>query len=111
MLCFPKKLRRRADEVCSGFAAAELRTVREELRHPSDSTEAERARLRDPRGFAAPVGTSVLSGVGVYYLARCLGIARRGHVATSAKSYLLGVCIAGPYMAVLALSTTYYKYA
>mmetsp|Transcript_9671 Transcript_9671/g.34386 ORF Transcript_9671/g.34386 Transcript_9671/m.34386 type:complete len:208 (+) Transcript_9671:104-727(+) len=111
MLSRPQKFGQRMRELSSGYAFAEIRAVREELARPTDSTEAERAKLQDPRGFAAPLVTSALSAGGVFYLGRCIGIARCGHQAHQPRNLVLGVCVAVPYFAVIACTTTYYKYA
>eukprot|EP00928_Gymnodinium_smaydae_P027617 TRINITY_DN212_c1_g1_i4.p1 TRINITY_DN212_c1_g1~~TRINITY_DN212_c1_g1_i4.p1 ORF type:complete len:192 (+),score=42.09 TRINITY_DN212_c1_g1_i4:96-671(+) len=131
MLGWPKKLGRRSQELRSGFAAAELAAVWAELSTEPDAassgsdagvagargvglalgTEEERWQLRDPRGYAGPLATSAVSSVGVFHLARCVAIARCGHVAHSARNRLLGVAVALPYFAMMFCATGYYRYA
>mmetsp|Transcript_21372 Transcript_21372/g.38088 ORF Transcript_21372/g.38088 Transcript_21372/m.38088 type:complete len:177 (-) Transcript_21372:56-586(-) len=105
------KWTRRCSEVFSGFALAEIQLVRQELHHPVLSTEDERRRLRDPRGYAGPIATSAASAVGVSYLARCIGIARFGHTAHSFRNRAVGLATALPYFVILAGLSAWSTYA
>mmetsp|Transcript_135006 Transcript_135006/g.419531 ORF Transcript_135006/g.419531 Transcript_135006/m.419531 type:complete len:162 (+) Transcript_135006:40-525(+) len=111
MLSRPKHAGRRCEEVLSGFAAAEAVAVLAELHSPRLSSEAERQRFRDPRLYVAPLVISGTSSVGIFYLARCIGIARCGHVAHSMRNRVLGVSVAVPYFLALACSSIYYRFA
>mmetsp|Transcript_17449 Transcript_17449/g.52721 ORF Transcript_17449/g.52721 Transcript_17449/m.52721 type:complete len:163 (-) Transcript_17449:34-522(-) len=107
----PKHVRRRCEEVLSGYAAAEAAAVREELRSPRLSSHAERQRLQDPRLYALPLVASGASSVGIFYLARCVGIARCGHAVYTMQNRTLGVAVAVPYFVALSCGWLYYSFA
>ncbi|CAE8677428.1 unnamed protein product, partial [Polarella glacialis] len=79
MFSLPKDVKRRCQEVFSGYARVQLRTVLEEIRSPCLATERECRLLAHPRGYAPALTTSAVSAIGVSYLARCIGVARFGH--------------------------------
>mmetsp|Transcript_65582 Transcript_65582/g.122272 ORF Transcript_65582/g.122272 Transcript_65582/m.122272 type:complete len:166 (-) Transcript_65582:7-504(-) len=110
MLNFPK-VKRRTTEVFSGYAFMQLDAVRRELGSPSLTTELERERLRDCRGYVGQITTAAASAVGVYYLGRCFGIARLEHRAASFHNRALGLAVAVPWFVIVAGATAYYRYA
>eukprot|EP00747_Dinoflagellata_sp_TGD_P193532 gnl/TRDRNA2_/TRDRNA2_59821_c0_seq1.p1 gnl/TRDRNA2_/TRDRNA2_59821_c0~~gnl/TRDRNA2_/TRDRNA2_59821_c0_seq1.p1 ORF type:complete len:175 (+),score=26.74 gnl/TRDRNA2_/TRDRNA2_59821_c0_seq1:115-639(+) len=104
-------VRRRLEEIFSGFAGASILAVREELAAPVLSVEAERQRLRDPRGFIGPLATTAASAIGIFYLTRCVGIARLQHQPLSTKSRVFGALVAVSYFVTAGCSTAYCRYA
>eukprot|EP00929_Paragymnodinium_shiwhaense_P053237 TRINITY_DN26650_c0_g1_i1.p1 TRINITY_DN26650_c0_g1~~TRINITY_DN26650_c0_g1_i1.p1 ORF type:complete len:160 (+),score=20.13 TRINITY_DN26650_c0_g1_i1:149-628(+) len=107
----PGTFKRRLQELGSGYAFTTLAAVKEELDNPKLATEKELARLRNPQPFISPLVSSSVSAVGIFYLARIVGINRYDHIALSGRSRVFGVAVALPYFATMACLSSYCWYS